>query len=134
MIKNIENISLTNEELDMLGNVCIYHDIARKTDGEDDDKHGRDSYEIYRLKNGDDDTIKFLMEYHCKDDKLAYDYLEKSNITNKENIKKLYNIIKDADALDRVRFGLRGLNPNYLRLEVSKKLVIVANLLLNINL
>lgn len=43
---------------------------------------------------------------------------------------KLLKILKDIDALDRVRFGVRGLNVKTLRNEVSYEFVLIANLLL----
>lgn len=38
----------------------------------------------------------------------------------------LYQILKDADALDRVRFGISTLDVSYLRLPISHKLVPLA--------
>ena len=38
----------------------------------------------------------------------------------------LYQILKDADALDRVRFGIYDLDVNQLRLPISHKLVPLA--------
>ena len=99
-----------------------------------DDKHGLYSYEVYMdtfIDENEDEVLKFLMEYHCKDDKLAYEYLEKSKISDKENTLLMYKILKDADALDRVRFGIRDLDINDLRLNESKKLLLVAQQCLN---
>lgn len=35
----------------------------------------------------------------------------------------LYTILKDADALDRVRFGMRAVDPKYFRNEMAHKLL-----------
>lgn len=48
-------------------------------------------------------------------------------IKDKEKALLLYNVLKDADALDRVRFGLRDLDVRYLRIPISKKLVLTAD-------
>lgn len=49
-------------------------------------------------------------------------------------IQIMYQILKDADALDRVRFGIRALDTRYLRLEISKSLVFFAHQLLHYKL
>lgn len=38
----------------------------------------------------------------------------------------MYKILKDADGLDRLRFGVRELDMDYLRLDISKTLVLIA--------
>ena len=43
-----------------------------------------------------------------------------------EEEKTAYKILKDADALDKQRFGLRELNSNFLRLDFSKELSFAA--------
>lgn len=59
-------------------------------------------------------------------------HYQKSNktIENKENALTLYKIMKDADALDRVRFGLMDLDERYLRFNASKQLVLTAKVCL----
>ena len=51
-------------------------------------------------------------------------------IENKENALTLYKIMKDADALDRVRFGLMDLDERYLRFNASKQHVLTAKVCL----
>ena len=46
----------------------------------------------------------------------------------------MYQILKDADALDRVRFGIRALDTSYLRVETSQSLVFFAHQLLSYKL
>ena len=65
----------------------------------------------------------FLIEYHCLDDRKALADLKASNIRNKERVWLLYTILKDADALDRVRFGMRAVDPKYFRNEITHKLL-----------
>lgn len=74
-----------------------------------------------------DSAVSFLIEYHCLDDYLAEEYLKSADtIRSKKRTWLLYQILKDADALDRVRFGIYGLDVNQLRLPISHKLVPLA--------
>lgn len=128
-----KKVRLKDSFIDVLAKACAFHDMGRIND-KIDDKHGLYSYEVYMdtfIDENEDEVLKFLMEYHCKNDKLAYEYLEKSKISDKENTLLMYKILKDADALDRVRFGIRDLDINYLRLNESKKLLLVAQQCLN---
>lgn len=83
---------------------AVYHDIGR-THGFDDADHGKRSYQIYRKENGDNPVVKFLIENHCVEDEEASVNLEKSFPEDeRERVFELLGILKDADALDRVRF------------------------------
>jgi len=66
--------------------------------------------------------LKFIIENHCRGDYKSISSI--SNVKDKERYIILYNIFKDSDGLDRVRID--DLNPSYLRNDVSKKLVNVA--------
>lgn len=73
------------------------------------------------------EAVSFLIEYHCLDDKLAEEYLKTTDtIRARKRTWFLYQILKDADALDRVRFGIYDLDVNHLRLPISHKLVPLA--------
>ncbi len=113
-------IKLTPTELEQLRTAIVYHDIGRCDDAADE-SHGFRSQKEYERK-GTDPAIAFLIHYHCIDDKVSKSQLESSEIKSKNRIWLLYQIIKDADALDRVRFGLAHLDVNYLRLSISHKL------------
>ena len=65
----------------------------------------------------------FLIKYHCIDDDVAYTALGKSDIPNKDRVWLLYTILKDADALDRVRFGMREIDPKYFRNKMAVQLL-----------
>lgn len=131
-------IHLNDKDVHTLAISLSLHDIGRNNDT-DDTEHGIESYNIFNknfkkiTKMGkeyyNDDWIKFLMEYHCKDDKLALGEIKNMNLNFAERIKLIsfYNILKDADALDRVRFGIKCLDVNYLRLKNSIKYVLFAN-------
>lgn len=71
--------------------------------------------------------VCFLIEYHCLNDTLAEEYLQSADIIRaKKRTWLLYQILKDADALDRVRFGIYDLDVYQLRLPISHKLVPLA--------
>ena len=109
---------------------AIWHDIGREDDLAGT-SHGVESYRIFQKHNVPDKVIQFLIENHCVEDNEAKSVWEKEskNDTNKDLIWTLFCILKDADALDRCRFGNLSednLDVNYLRFEVSKSLVAVA--------
>lgn len=92
-----------------------------------DGEHGASSRRIYKSSRKNCDTVTaFLIEYHCIDDEQAETYLQHSPIKGKSRAWLLYQIMKDADALDRVRFGIFALDVNFLRLSISHKLVPLA--------
>lgn len=119
-------IKLSSTELEQLSETIVYHDIGR-SDDEVNDAHGAASRRIYEgSKSNPDAVTAFLIEYHCLDDGLAEDYLIHSPIKGKSCAWLLYQILKDTDALDRVRFGIFDLDVNFLRLSISHKLVPLA--------
>ena len=70
----------------------------------------------------DFNTIKFVIESHSLDDNKDYEILKKYDIIKENRALRILKIIKDADALDRVR-EYPYLNIKYLRTDSSKKLV-----------
>lgn len=104
----------------------LFHDIGREND-EEDTKHGKRSIELldkHHIHISKD--MRQIIEYHCIDDS---QFPQSS-----PRIQIMYQILKDADALDRVRFGIRALNTRYLRLDISKSLVFFAHQLLHYKL
>lgn len=121
-------IKLNPRGLTQLSTAIIFHDIGRKHD-DVDNGHGKAGREIYKktARNSADPAVCFFIEYHCLDDKLAEEYLKSADtIRAKKRTWLLYQILKDADALDRVRFGIYDLDVNQLRLPISHKLVPLA--------
>lgn len=125
---------------------AFYHDIGRQSDI-NETWHGLASANIIdRVITSpiyqDEDNLELLRaicEAHSradKDDELTFSYhLDYDNINDErvEALRKRFNrlnaILKDADALDRNRFsdGYNfGLNEKYLRLEHSKRLVVLS--------
>ena len=118
-----------------LMDAAIYHDIGRTNDFIDEN-HGIESYKIYRKEKKENSIIKFLIEQHCIDDEASLEILKKDFYEEQDMIELLYKILKDADALDRARFGRceDGLNINYLRLDESRDIVPVAYAILEYRL
>ena len=118
-----EHYSLTDQEKKLLGLACCYHDIGRVHNWEDD-SHGKLScekimklklLENHGLKEEEKELIMRLITGHCLADKV---------FEGNDRERFLFNILKDADGLDRVR--IFDLDPSYLRLEKSRDLVDVA--------
>lgn len=111
-----------------LMDAVIYHDIGR-TDDSANTSHGASGYLVYEQDHDKDPLVQFLIENHCVDDDVAYERLINSNLTDKHIAQELFNILKDADALDRWRFnGLASdtLNVSMLRSEEAFGLIAVA--------
>lgn len=123
LLVQVQGIALTKKESHQLCDAILYHDIGRTND-DVDDSHGAKSRDIYYDTASDcNSATAFLIEYHCLDDRKALADLKVSNIRNKERVWLLYTILKDADALDRVRFGMRAVDPKYFRNEITHKLL-----------
>lgn len=123
LLVQVQGIALTRKESHQLCDAILYHDIGRTND-DVDDSHGAKSRDIYYDTVSDcNPATAFLIEYHCLDDRKALADLKVSNIRNKERVWLLYTILKDADALDRVRFGMRAVDPKYFRNEMAHKLL-----------
>lgn len=121
-------IKLNLTERTQLLTSIVFHDIGRRNDGADD-SHGKASRGVYENNAGSsaDPAVCFLIEYHCLADDLAEEYLKVSDVIRaKKRTWLLYQILKDADALDRVRFGIYDLDVNQLRLPITHKLVPLA--------
>ena len=68
--------------------------------------------------------VKALCHGHSVDDKKYEEIARLYGIENFEQFKKLLDIVKDADALDRVRLPRFGqLDEKYLRTEISKEII-----------
>ena len=123
LLVQVQGIALTKKESHQLCDAILYHDIGRTND-DVDDSHGAKSRDIYYDTASDcNSATAFLIEYHCLDDRKALADLKVSNIRDKERVWLLYTILKDADALDRVRFGMWAVGPKYFRNEITHKLL-----------
>lgn len=128
IISTVEQINKEDFKIAIEG--AKYHDIGRINDSKDN-MHGRRSSEsLDFLKNKysteDMNILKSIVECHSlKDDELI-------NITNKYNVKdfnrckKLLEILKDSDALDRVRLEYSFINIDSIRTNTAKKLILMS--------
>lgn len=118
---------LSSTQLRKLALAATYHDIGR-CDDSSDCSHGEHSAKICKAKKKfrADSSVAFLIRCHCIPDS------EAQAIAPSELDKKLLWILKDADALDRFRFGWVGcgddtLDVTQLRFESSKLFVDLAH-------
>lgn len=123
---------LNNEELRLVLEAAKYHDIGRGYEG----NHGQMSATLidrnkgYIFPNLNDDEInivKALCHGHSVDDKKYEEIARLYGISDIEKFKRFLDIVKDADALDRVRLPRFGqLDEKYLRTETSKDIIDVS--------
>ena len=115
--------------LTALSQAIIYHDSGR-TDNTSNTEHGAAGYERYRQDYGENKVVRFLATYHCRSDADAKRYWKRAFTGEEaESVWRAFCILKDADALDRVRFGNLSrdfLDVNVLRCDTAKALVPVA--------
>lgn len=132
------NENLTGDELKVIIKAALYHDIGRTT--AKGRTHGTESARIIAenrdvLANGFDDKELALLEFLCSihsnpDEEL--DNFAKQYSIDISIATKLMNVLKDADALDRVRLPRFGkINEDMLRLDYSRGLVQTAKELLS---
>lgn len=120
---------LPESDRNILATAAIFHDTMR-TDNGDDTKHGEASAEYYAefAEYNPEyeeycETVYQLIKYHCLPDEEGYEAIPKEE-------QHLFDIFKDADALDRVRFGIKDLDINQLRTDEAKSLTMVSNIML----
>ena len=124
-------MNLTAEEVKILCTAAIYHDTCREDD-KVDPAHGARSRAYYeKTEKKPKLLVSLICEYHCRPDEEGYAAIRSTFKNKARQVRycKLYDIFKDADALDRVRFGLRALDEAQLRTENAKQLPLVARLL-----
>lgn len=113
-------------DMKLLLEACKYHDIGRINDIEDD-LHGfrsakkLESFE--RLNKNDMKILSAMVTYHSVDDELFLNIAKIYDVNDLERLRILCNILKDSDALDRVRGCGWGLNTKYLRTDISKEMI-----------
>lgn len=114
--------NLNSADYELLLIACAYHDIGRTSDWIDD-LHGLRSAEsiqkIIQIPDDDLNIIKGVIEAHSRHDWEMLDILDKYNNRNSQRAIMLSKMLKDADALDRVRIS--DLNTKYLRYSSTVK-------------
>lgn len=123
--------NLSSEELKLTLKSALYHDIGRKNTkgkmhGIESAKIIRENKEVFAKDYTEDEikTLEFLCAIHSNPDEQFEEFATRYGLTNRESLRKMMNVLKDADALDRERLGRFGkLNTDFLRTESSKELV-----------
>ena len=117
---------LSEEEKNALGMAAVFHDSRRLDDGIDKGHGSRAAayYKEYCREHGlsYDAQTYYSTYYHDQDDSLGLSEIAKSPFVNERGV-LLYQIFKDADALDRYRLGPDALDVNFLRTEEAHGLV-----------
>jgi len=133
VISTIENI--TTKDFSIIMEACKYHDIGRVNDFEDK-THGKNSSEMLSFLDGkySDEDIKYLktiITCHSINDSEFENIAAENKINDISRCKKMYEILKDSDGLDRVRLEYPVINVNYLRTDIAKKMILFAYDLFN---
>lgn len=132
IIADLEDIREKTDRV-MIIMAAILHDCGRITDGEDAE-HGLKSAErakkfITYFSEKERQMLYLVIKNHSLSDELGRKDLT-SFFKGEDRVRaiRLYNILKDADGLDRVRLGLYRSEFNYtfLRLQSSRRLPLVA--------
>lgn len=128
---------LNDRDLELLIEATKYHDIGRLDEEEGDQAHGTISSELIekvdiKLSEEEMKMIKTIFICHSMDDEKFDKVAEKLEIQDIERCRKIFEILKDADGLDRIRLLDNGysemdaLNTNFLRTTTAKKMVAAA--------
>lgn len=132
---NISKLEKYSEsDMNILIEASKFHDIGRTHNGVCliHGMHSNEKIDKYNLLNGfsieDENILKYVIHNHCIQDKYTKKNIDKFRISDKERAIRLLMAFKDSDGLDRVRIG--DLDSNYLRTKSSKKLINVAEKLL----
>ena len=132
-----KKINLNEVDMKILLDAAVYHDVGRQDESEEAfhglisanqmDRIFKDDF--YKKNSNNMNLLKSICDGHSKDDK--YKEINFSNYSLDYDLffdryNMLYQILKDADALDRARFPKMvdaSLKEEFLRLDISKELV-----------
>ena len=117
----------------LLLTACSYHDIGRVNDALDDD-HGKRSAQmlpdVITMPAEDMVFVQAAIYAHSINDTLMEEVIRNYGIFDKQRALNIARMLKDADALDRVRVS--DLDPSFLRFPCSCKYVDFATVLFNL--
>ncbi len=118
---------LSEEERSVLVKASVFHD-SRRQDDTRDVGHGARAAENFKAfaERGEvafDERTYLIMAYHDRDDEQGKEALRKKGL---EKAILLYDIFKDADALDRWRISPTALDVRFLRTDWARGLVAYA--------
>lgn len=112
---------LSRSDTRLLLLACSYHDIARENDAEDD-LHGHRAAlrirEVTGLVGEEEKLVQAAVDAHSRPDSQLEETVRAYAPADFSQGKRLAELLKDADGLDRVRIW--DLDPAYLRREASR--------------
>lgn len=125
IISIYENVSI--DDFKLILEAVKYHDIGRSNDGKDKN-HGLISSQkldflVDKYNSDDLNDLKTIIICHSLDDEEFMKIATNNNIKDIKRCTKMYHILKDSDALDRVRLGNPIIKINLLRTSTSKRLI-----------
>ena len=127
ILANFEDVSI--REFEMLIDCAKYHDIGR-TDDRMDYNHGlRSAKKLNFLSNYNQEELnlmKTIITCHSMEDNEIDKYIQIYKVKDINKCKKLFNILKDADGLDRVRLPYPKVHIDLLRTGTAKRIVLFA--------
>lgn len=122
-----EKLKLSVKDLKLALYAAFYHDIGRRNDDVDDAHGSLSALKLDKLQLNIDEEesniLKCIITAHSLSDKVYEKVVNKYKIKDLERCKLLYQILKDSDALDRVRLELPYIGLNYLRVKTSLSLI-----------
>lgn len=130
---------LDETSFQILLDAAKYHDIGRENDLLDPNHGKRSALMVDKVVNSpiyekeeNLNMLRGIIELHSLNDKMAAKIIKKYHIQDEQLFSILFSILKDADALDRVRLSygkhrFSALNPSYLRMPISKTLIQVSH-------
>ena len=123
-------LGLGADKLDALGAAAAFHDCRRQDDWLDVG-HGARAAEAYRAycaagKLKYDARSALAMAWHDRDDADGRAAIEARFPEDPAPAIRIYEVFKDADALDRYRLGESALDPRFLRTTPARELTAFA--------
>ena len=128
-LANAQHLSDRDLKLALYG--AFYHDIGRRHDYTDD-YHGEKSAELIcnlglNITDEEMDILKTVVTCHSLDDSRFESIVKKNKVKNVKRCEVLFKILKDSDALDRVRLDENPVViPSMLRFDESRRIILAA--------
>ena len=118
-------LEVSSEDLDALALCSVFHD-TRRHDDDLDVGHGDRAAAYYREYAAAhnlnlDERVARIVARHDRQDRISEEKFRKEGADDETLL--LYRIFKDADAIDRYRFGPKALNERYLRTSAARSLL-----------
>ena len=126
-------LQLSQQDVQLIIYASFYHDVGRRNDCEDN-LHGElsakkiDSLNLH-LTDKDTKILKAIITGHSLPDQNFNEVMNEYHIQDKQRCEKLFSILKDADALDRVRLEYPYIKIDLIRNYESKQLIPLAFLI-----